>query len=275
VEVLDVQSDVDGGAGAARPDEGSTVDDGAVLVGSGHAVTVGVDISVRFKSEVGMRIGELARRTGVSERSLRYYEQQGLLAPSRTPGGHREYPEQSVDRVIRIQELFAAGLHSKKIARLLPCMRIEDGGPAKVATPRLVAELTAERDRIDRMMAELGNSREVLDDVIRAVGEPTPVSGGAQQGAHRLDGDVGGQPVERHRDDSRRRPLALLRVDAGELPGHRGGRGDLDARVQTEADQRGGGGCPPGGAIGSPGGGATSGSVDPGGHPGGGRGVVP
>ncbi|MFC7730192.1 MerR family transcriptional regulator [Actinomadura keratinilytica] len=82
-----------------------------------------------------MRIGELARRTGVSTRSLRYYEEQGLLVPDRTPGGQRDYPEQAVDRVIRIQELYAAGLHSKKIAELLPCMRDADGGPAEIATP--------------------------------------------------------------------------------------------------------------------------------------------
>ncbi|POX50592.1 MerR family transcriptional regulator [Streptomyces sp. Ru71] len=113
-----------------------------------------------------MRIGELARRTGVSERSLRYYEKQGLLASQRTPGGHREYPEAAVDRVIRIQELFAAGLHSEKIAQLLPCMRDTDGGPSAVATPRLVQDLTAERDRIDRMIRDLVRSRDTLDEVI-------------------------------------------------------------------------------------------------------------
>lgn len=91
-----------------------------------------------------MRIGELARRTGVSQRSLRYYEQQGLLASDRTPGGQREYPERAVDRVIRIQELYAAGLTSRTIASLLPCMR-DDGGPAPQATPRLLTELSAER----------------------------------------------------------------------------------------------------------------------------------
>lgn len=115
-----------------------------------------------------MRIGELARRTGVSERSLRYYEQQGLLVAGRTPGGHRDFPEHAVDRVIHIQELFAAGLHSAKIARLLPCMRDTDGGPSTVATPKLVTELMAERDRIDRTIVELVNSRAVLDDVIDA-----------------------------------------------------------------------------------------------------------
>ncbi|MFD5265653.1 MerR family transcriptional regulator [Streptomyces sp. NPDC058335] len=114
-----------------------------------------------------MRIGELARRTGVSERSLRYYEAQGLLWAGRTPGGHRDYPEAAVDRVVRIQELFAAGLHSAKIAELLPCMRDADGGPSEVATPRLVADLTAERERIDCMIADLVRSRETLDEVIQ------------------------------------------------------------------------------------------------------------
>ncbi|KOG35343.1 MerR family transcriptional regulator [Streptomyces resistomycificus] len=106
--------------------------------------------------------------TQVSERSLRYYEQQGLLAAGRTAGGHRDYPEAAVDRVVRIQELFAAGLHSSKIARLLPCMRDTDGGPSAVVTPKLVADLTEERERIDRMIADLVRSRDTLDEVIDA-----------------------------------------------------------------------------------------------------------
>ncbi|WP_329377323.1 MerR family transcriptional regulator [Streptomyces sp. NBC_01716] len=115
-----------------------------------------------------MKIGELARRTAVSERSLRYYEEQGLLVSARTPSGHRTYPERAVDRVIRIQELFAAGLCSGKIAELLPCMRDEDGGPSEAATPWLVADLTRQRARIDARIAELVRTREVLDDVIVA-----------------------------------------------------------------------------------------------------------
>jgi DNA-binding transcriptional MerR regulator len=115
-----------------------------------------------------MRIGELARRTGVSERSLRYYEQQGLLTAERTPGGHREYCERTVDRVVRIQQLLAAGLSSTKIEQLLPCMRDEDGGPSEAATSQLVTELKAERDRIDRMIMDLRRSRTALDSVIDA-----------------------------------------------------------------------------------------------------------
>ncbi|MFJ3706126.1 MULTISPECIES: MerR family transcriptional regulator [unclassified Streptomyces] len=123
-----------------------------------------------------MRIGELARRTGVSERSLRYYEAQGILKADRTPGGHRDYPEGAVDRVIRIQEFYAAGLCSSKIAELLPCVRDTDGGPSAIATPRLVGDLTLERDRIDRKIDELCRSREVLDDVI------TTAAGGSTEG---------------------------------------------------------------------------------------------
>ncbi|MFD9719075.1 MerR family transcriptional regulator [Streptomyces sp. NPDC059076] len=125
-----------------------------------------------------MRIGELARRSGVSERSLRYYEQQGLLRAERTPGGHREYGDWAVDRVVRIQALYAAGLNSKKIAQLLPCMRDVDGGPNEYATRRLVSELMAERDRIDRLIAELALSRGVLNEVINAAGSPLDAEDG-------------------------------------------------------------------------------------------------
>ena len=119
-----------------------------------------------------MRIGELARRTGVSQRSLRYYEQQGLLISNRTSGGQREYSARAVDRVIRIQELYAAGLNSRRIASLLPCMRDEDGGPAAQSTPRLLTELTAERTRLERAIRDLATSREVLDGVIAAATAP-------------------------------------------------------------------------------------------------------
>ncbi|MEU4414178.1 MerR family transcriptional regulator [Nocardia salmonicida] len=123
-----------------------------------------------------MRIGELAKRTGVSERSLRYYEEQGLLVSGRTPGGHRDYPDAAVDRVIHIQELYAAGLSSKKIALILPCMRDADGRANERATPELVDELRVERDRIDRAIADLVRSRGVLDEVIDRAADGLPVS---------------------------------------------------------------------------------------------------
>lgn len=125
-----------------------------------------------------MRIGELARRTGVSVRSLRYYEERGLLESERTPGGHREYRERAVDRVIRIQVLFAAGLDSATIASVLPCMHDHDGGPNERTTETLARELMAERDRIDRTIADLQRTRSILDEVIAAAALPEPARAG-------------------------------------------------------------------------------------------------
>ena len=51
-------------------------------------------------------IGEVASRTGVSERTLRYYEEVGLLRPAaHEPGHRRRYCEADVERVVRIREL--------------------------------------------------------------------------------------------------------------------------------------------------------------------------
>lgn len=70
-----------------------------------------------------MRIGELAEATGVSARSLRYYEEQGLIRSSRTSGGWRDFDAASVERVVMIQHLLAAGLSSATIDQLLPAWR--------------------------------------------------------------------------------------------------------------------------------------------------------
>jgi DNA-binding transcriptional MerR regulator len=109
-----------------------------------------------------MRIGELATRAGVSVRALRYYEEQGLLGAARTPSGQRTYPDGAVDRVVLVQQLYAAGLSSRRILELLPCV---DTG---YATPQTLALLAAERDRIDAQITGLAATRDRLDAVIAA-----------------------------------------------------------------------------------------------------------
>ncbi|MCQ8191117.1 MerR family transcriptional regulator [Streptomyces rugosispiralis] len=109
-----------------------------------------------------MRIGELATRTGVSVRALRYYEEQGLLTSERSPSGQRRYADSAVDRVLWIQCLYAAGLSSRTIREFLPCTY------ASVATPADIARLTAERDRINAQMADLATTRDRLDAIIAA-----------------------------------------------------------------------------------------------------------
>lgn len=114
-----------------------------------------------------MRIGELARRTGVSERSLRYYEEQGLLTPKRTPSGYRVYQESDVDTVRHVRLLLAAGLNTTIIAEVLPCM-VDTGDGLAPGCPELTAELNKERERITASIDELAVARSLLDEVIAA-----------------------------------------------------------------------------------------------------------
>lgn len=69
-----------------------------------------------------MKIGELARQTGVSIRSLRYYEQQSLLAPIRHANGYREYSPLMIDQVRIIQLYLSIGLTTEQIAGFLHCV---------------------------------------------------------------------------------------------------------------------------------------------------------
>ncbi|EPY06233.1 MerR family transcriptional regulator [Paenibacillus alvei TS-15] len=69
-----------------------------------------------------MRIGELSARTGVSLRSLRYYEQQGLLTPARHTNGYREYSTFAEEQVRTIQFYLSLGLTTEQIAGFLQCV---------------------------------------------------------------------------------------------------------------------------------------------------------
>lgn len=109
-----------------------------------------------------MKIGELARLTGVSARSLRYYEQQGLMHSTRSVGGQRHYEATDVSRVEVIRRLFDAGLGSKVIARLLPCVETADVEIAEDAFTTMVGE----RDRLTADITRLVEARAALDGLI-------------------------------------------------------------------------------------------------------------
>jgi DNA-binding transcriptional MerR regulator len=121
-----------------------------------------------------MRIGELAATAGVSVRALRYYEEQNLLASVRSSSGQRHYSDSAIERVQLIQQLYAAGLPSRTIVELLPCVVSGE------VTPELLDRLSAERDRIGKLIGDLTNTRERLDAIIATVntawstGRPCP-----------------------------------------------------------------------------------------------------
>ena len=105
-----------------------------------------------------MRIGELAAASGVSTRSLRYYEEQGLIRADRTPAGWRDFDPSTVERVVMIQHLYAAGLSSPIINDLLPCLEApveERTGVLERLLAEHVSRLEIKRREIDRELETL------------------------------------------------------------------------------------------------------------------------
>lgn len=114
-----------------------------------------------------MRIGELAERTGTSSRSLRYYEQQGLLATRRTAAGHREYDESDLRLVHQIRDLLAIGFGLEETRPFVECLRAgnESGYvcPASIAVYR--RKLAEVEDCVDRLTSVRDHLRAQLDKI--------------------------------------------------------------------------------------------------------------
>ncbi|MBM7166981.1 MerR family transcriptional regulator [Streptomyces sp. G44] len=111
-----------------------------------------------------MKIGELARATGVSVRLLRYYEEQGLLVPSRTGGGHRHYDEGALTTVTRIRTLLAAGLPTRIIRDLMPCFR----GDGPELDTCVLEHLRTHLSELDTRIADLCQARTSLRGLLDA-----------------------------------------------------------------------------------------------------------
>lgn len=106
-----------------------------------------------------MLIGELAARTGVPARTLRFYEEAGVLPePDRTPAGYRVYDGGAVDRLAFIRSAQAAAL---TLAEIRTVIGIRDGGSAPCAH---VVELLDEKTAtVTRQLAELRALKRELD----------------------------------------------------------------------------------------------------------------
>jgi len=116
-----------------------------------------------------MRIGELAERTGVSRRLLRYYEEQGLVIPGRSANGYREYSEPHVLVVEQITGLLDAGLPTRIIAQLLPCLDNSESVYVSDVTPEMVATLRREQAKLSERIALLTRNRDAIADYVDKV----------------------------------------------------------------------------------------------------------
>ncbi len=130
------------------------------------------------------QIGEVAERTGVTQRTLRFYEEKGLLQPSeRMQGGFRLYSEQDIERIQQIKKLQSLlGMSLAEIKEMVDAEQLlsqiratrrpdRDLGTRKKRVTQVEAALRLQRDIIDRKLDQLAEMRSALDDRLSTVGQ--------------------------------------------------------------------------------------------------------
>jgi DNA-binding transcriptional MerR regulator len=122
---------------------------------------------------MSLRIGEVAERTGTTPRTIRYYEELGLLAPSsdREPGAHRVYDESDVERlreVLRLRRVLGLSLDELKELSAQEAARVarKREWDAGVEDPVRRREILEEASRYaDLQLNLLRRRREELDEL--------------------------------------------------------------------------------------------------------------
>ncbi len=113
-----------------------------------------------------MKIGDVARRTGASVRSIRHYEKVGLIRATREENGYRDFDEADVLLVRRIGRMIRLGFTTEEIATFLNCI-VDD--PATVtACPKVAAAHRLKLAAIERQMADLETRRQKLLITLKA-----------------------------------------------------------------------------------------------------------
>ena len=122
-------------------------------------------------TEAPMSIGELGEHLGTSPRSLRHYEDKGLLSPSRGHNGYRVYDQAAIVRAGNIRDLLAVGLTTEDVRQYL-----EEGCLDRPLSegPRCTAELATTQhrlqsldeliDRLQQVRHRLGNYHRTIEN---------------------------------------------------------------------------------------------------------------
>jgi MerR family copper efflux transcriptional regulator len=105
-----------------------------------------------------MRIGELAQRTGTTTKTIRYYEEIGLVPePARDHNDYRDYSEDAVDRLEFIRDAQATGLTLTEIASVLDLR-----SQGETTCGHVIDLLERHMSALDRHMTKLEQTREKL-----------------------------------------------------------------------------------------------------------------
>jgi DNA-binding transcriptional MerR regulator len=119
-----------------------------------------------------VRISELSAKTGVSSRSLRYYEQQGLITAARKPNGYREYGEDAEVTVLTIRSLYELGFPRDLVRTVLPCTN--GGAVDERICENVIERVTAIRDDIATRVDQLAETRDTLTRYLEEQTAPGP-----------------------------------------------------------------------------------------------------
>jgi DNA-binding transcriptional MerR regulator len=117
-----------------------------------------------------MQIGELAKLTNTSTKTIRFYEDSGLLPPpARSASGYRDYGPEIVDRLRFIHRGQAAGLTLQKVRQILA---IRDRGEAPCGHVRQL--LNTRLDQVRAQIAELVALEEYLQSLVDRASRGAP-----------------------------------------------------------------------------------------------------
>jgi DNA-binding transcriptional MerR regulator len=138
-----------------------------------------------------MLIGTLAAASGLSTKTIRFYERRGLLpVPPRTCGGYRDYPPESVQRLRFIRDAKSAGLALVEIAGILT---VRDSGQAPCG--EVAGLVAAHLDQIEQRLADLQATHAVLRDLAARAAEIDPDTCAAADICTILRGPTGARHV--------------------------------------------------------------------------------
>ncbi len=107
-----------------------------------------------------MLIGELAERAGTSTRTLRYYEEHGLVRPKRDGNGYRQYDDGELRVVHEIRALLAVGFGLDDIRPFVECLRA--GNESGHMCPDSVVVLRRKLAEVDGYIGQLTEVRQTL-----------------------------------------------------------------------------------------------------------------
>ncbi|TXR99805.1 MerR family transcriptional regulator [Streptomyces sp. col6] len=114
-----------------------------------------------------MKISEASRVSGVSARSLRHYEDEGLIVPGRFSNGFRDYCRTTIDRVLIIRSLLDSGLPVRLIREALPSLTAGSEASGEAVSAEFLHEVQGYRDRLAARIAVLSDQQAALDAYLR------------------------------------------------------------------------------------------------------------